>query len=243
VNLTTALNQISSPADDQAARQYLAGYSSLDAFHAINSLPRRSTAPLPTDGEILKNYFNDPRYQSIQRAEDDAYTVQSSQYLIQQGTVGQATVAQLALTGHDLYGGFVPGVGEYQDAEAFLGRSSTLTERSVAGASLGLNILTAGAAPNFGGAGRVLRTETHYLDEVLDAQRFTHQIDVGSFDNAIISQYDTLAPSRAPTGQVHHPISKPVFKALEEHPNLAGQYQPRDPRFTTQASSVPTLVE
>jgi hypothetical protein len=81
----------------------------------------------------------------------------------------------------------------------------------------------------------VLRTETHYLDEVLDAQRFTHQIDVGSFDNAIISQYDTLAPSRAPTGQVHHPISKPVFKALEEHPNLAGQYQPRDPRFTTQA--------
>jgi RHS repeat-associated protein len=139
--------------------------------------PKRSTAPLPTDSQILSNYFNDPRYQAIQRAEDDAYTVQTAQYLIQQGSVGQATVAQLVLTGHELYGGFVPGVGEFQDAEAFLGRSSTLTERSVAGASLGLNILTAGAAPNFGGAGRVLRTETHYLDEVLDAQRFTHQID------------------------------------------------------------------
>jgi hypothetical protein len=63
-----------------------------------------------------------------------------------------------------------------------------------------LNLLTAGAAPNFGGAGRVLRTETHYLDEVLDAQRFTHQIDVGSFDNAIISQYDTLAPTTVPSG-------------------------------------------
>jgi hypothetical protein len=43
-----------------------------------------------------------------------------------------------------------------------------------------------------------------------------------------------VAPANA-TGQIHHPISKPVAKALDEHPNLSGQYQPRDPRFTTQA--------
>lgn len=37
------------------------------------------------------------------------------------------------------------------------------------------------------------------------------------------------------TGQIHHPISKPVYKALERNPNLAGKYAPRDPRFETQA--------
>ncbi|MGC4002697.1 MAG: hypothetical protein QM811_05985 [Pirellulales bacterium] len=41
--------------------------------------------------------------------------------------------------------------------------------------------------------------------------------------------------AKVPNGQIHHPISKQVSKALDEHPNLAGQYQPRDPRFTTQA--------
>ena len=43
------------------------------------------------------------------------------------------------------------------------------------------------------------------------------------------------APNVKPSGQIHHPISKPVYRALEEHPNLTGQYQPRDSRFTTQA--------
>jgi RHS repeat-associated protein len=40
--------------------------------------PKRSTAPLPSDSHILSNYFNDPRYQAIQRAEDDAYTWRSA---------------------------------------------------------------------------------------------------------------------------------------------------------------------
>jgi len=37
------------------------------------------------------------------------------------------------------------------------------------------------------------------------------------------------------TGQIHHPISTRIGRALEEHPTLRGQYQPRDPSFTTQA--------
>jgi hypothetical protein len=37
------------------------------------------------------------------------------------------------------------------------------------------------------------------------------------------------------TGQMHHGISRTIQKALEQHPNLRGAYQARDPRFVTQA--------
>jgi hypothetical protein len=37
------------------------------------------------------------------------------------------------------------------------------------------------------------------------------------------------------TGQLHHVVSRPIAKAIEEHPNLAGEYAPRDPRFVTRA--------
>jgi len=37
------------------------------------------------------------------------------------------------------------------------------------------------------------------------------------------------------TGQMHHGISRTVHKALQQHPNLRGLYQGRDPRFVTQA--------
>ena len=37
------------------------------------------------------------------------------------------------------------------------------------------------------------------------------------------------------TGQIHHGISRRVHAALEQHPNLKGLYQARDPRFVTQA--------
>ena len=41
--------------------------------------------------------------------------------------------------------------------------------------------------------------------------------------------------SSVTTGQTHHPISRIVQAELERHPIRAGKYQPRDPRFTTQA--------
>jgi hypothetical protein len=37
------------------------------------------------------------------------------------------------------------------------------------------------------------------------------------------------------TGQMHHAVSRRVHNALEDHPNLAGKYAHRDPRFVTQA--------
>ncbi len=44
-----------------------------------------------------------------------------------------------------------------------------------------------------------------------------------------------VAPARVPTGEIHHPISTKVGRELNQHPTLRGHYQPRDPRFTTQA--------
>jgi hypothetical protein len=52
---------------------------------------------------------------------------------------------------------------------------------------------------------------------------------------AKLKKLKSAAPSN-PTGQIHHPISKPVAKALDKHPNLAGEYKPRDPRLSTQAA-------
>ena len=39
------------------------------------------------------------------------------------------------------------------------------------------------------------------------------------------------------TGQLHHPISTPIHRALEKHPILRGKYKARDGRFVTRASS------
>ncbi|HYO55615.1 Wall-associated protein precursor [Archangium sp.] len=36
-------------------------------------------------------------------------------------------------------------------------------------------------------------------------------------------------------GQLHHVISRPIAKALEDHRTLRGQYKPRDSRFVTRA--------
>jgi len=46
------------------------------------------------------------------------------------------------------------------------------------------------------------------------------------------------APSGRLTGQTHHAISRKVHQATEAHPNLRGQYKPKDPRFTTQGKDL-----
>ncbi len=40
---------------------------------------------------------------------------------------------------------------------------------------------------------------------------------------------------KTPTGQIHHPISKKVHKALGRHPTLKGKYKVRDKEITTRA--------
>jgi hypothetical protein len=41
-----------------------------------------------------------------------------------------------------------------------------------------------------------------------------------------------------PTGQLHYGISNSIFRALQEHRNLRGLYQARDPRFVTRAKEL-----
>ncbi|MDX1968590.1 MAG: RHS repeat-associated core domain-containing protein [Planctomycetaceae bacterium] len=47
-----------------------------------------------------------------------------------------------------------------------------------------------------------------------------------------------VTPNNPPvlTGQIHHPISTRISRALDSHPTLRGHFHPRDPRFTTQAT-------
>lgn len=43
-------------------------------------------------------------------------------------------------------------------------------------------------------------------------------------------------PTSALTGQIHHPISTKVARAVDNHPILRGVFKKRDPRFVTQAA-------
>jgi hypothetical protein len=94
-------------------------------------------------------------------------------------------------------GGLLPGVGEYQDVEMLVSRGSTKRERALAAGSLLLNLVTLGEAPNASMARRAVGSvDTHTLQDLLTAQKYTHQIDV--LPNAqIFSQIDTfnLPPS------------------------------------------------
>lgn len=54
-------------------------------------------------------------------------------------------------------GGFIPGVGETQDAYVIFDSNARWWERGLAGVSLGANIFTVGLLPNFGGAARAAK--------------------------------------------------------------------------------------
>ncbi len=71
------------------------------------------------------------------------------------------------------------------------------------------------------------------------------QGDIAAFPGGFVMGYTSAPTGAIPgpiggngtplTGQIHHPISTRVGRALQNHPTLRGRYQPRDPRFTTQA--------
>jgi len=55
---------------------------------------------------------------------------------------------------------------------------------------------------------------------------------------AMVAERLTEGPAKPqPTGQLHHPISKRIFRALKNHRTLQGHYTERDPRFVTRAAS------
>jgi RHS repeat-associated protein len=53
-------------------------------------------------------------------------------------------------------------------------------------------------------------------------------------EEAVALRTEWLA-AKAAKGQIHHPISAAIHRALESHPTLRGHYRVRDPRFTAQA--------
>jgi len=66
------------------------------------------------------------------------------------------------------------------------------------------------------------------------AGRYGRNLPLGRSTDDAAEALPSRAVPRA-TGQIHHPISTRVHRALEGHPNLRGHYQARDPRFTTRA--------
>jgi hypothetical protein len=54
---------------------------------------------------------------------------------------------------------------------------------------------------------------------------------------AMVAQSQGGGPAESgELGQLHHPISKPIAKALARHRTLSGLYTERDPRFVTRAA-------
>ena len=52
---------------------------------------------------------------------------------------------------------------------------------------------------------------------------------------AVVKTMKAAATRPHLTGQLHHPVSNPIHRALQEHPVLRGLYNARDGRFTTRA--------
>jgi RHS repeat-associated protein len=77
-----------------------------------------------------------------------------------------------------IVGGFVPGVGELADIDVLTDDEAGLGTKVLAGASLGINVLTAGAAPNFGSAARgTLRVADRALSTAEDSVRLTRKLE------------------------------------------------------------------
>jgi hypothetical protein len=183
---------------------------------------RVSSAPLPTDNQIFANYFNAPDFASISRRADEAVGHQKAQYFIRQGTPTQAFGARLALSAEQLPAGGLPGLGEYLDFETLVGRNSSGRDRLIAAGSLLLNLATAGEAPNFS------RAATHNLDEIVNLQRLTHQIDVLP-DNRVFSQIDTISGTPAAS-------TVPAWKQYQQR--FGGQETPLTTTFQGQTVKV-----
>jgi hypothetical protein len=99
-------------------------------------------------------------------------------------------------------------------------------------------------------AGEDARKATQVLSEVEEALEALEALEQASpmagkddanrkkqLQVAAQSLSSSLGSSEPPDckGQQHHLISRPIAKALKEHPSLKGLYKPRDPRFVARA--------
>ena len=171
----------------------------------------RDSSPSAVNAAYFNRLANDSAFRN---SVDERYALSNAQYYIDRGTPGQAFSAQLITSINAISGDVQPGVGEYQDVQTLLGRGSTGRERLFAAGSLALNILTAGEAPNYSTARRSFSYNTHTLDDILTAQRYTQQFDVlpnGHF----LSQIDTAGHASAQLGQQGQRIASEITGAAQ----------------------------
>jgi len=169
--------------------------------HSPEALPAS-----PGLNQVMEGYFNGyARNENFQRVVDGIHENKKLMHLINRGTPIEAFSAQLDMSLSHAVGGLLPGVGEFQDVEMLVSRDSTKRERALAAGSLLLNLVTLGEAPNASMArrtvGSVGSVDTHTLQDLLTAQKYTHQIDVLP-NSQILSQIDTF--SVPPSGGVFY---------------------------------------
>ena len=133
----------------------------------------------------------------------------------------------------------VQGVNHVAEGYVAIEQAETLGGALDGAAQIGVGLFEAGLAIPYLRAGRTLGVgalATVRPASVARAARGTVNSEAGALAAQLRAPLARgNAASGSLTGQIHHPISRTVFNALEQHPNLAGKYLPRDARLTTQA--------
>jgi hypothetical protein len=130
----------------------------------------------------FNRYENDPRFhQRIDEHESNLRVLAA----VQEGSPTQAFAGRFAYSLNEASAGFYPGVGEFEDYMALTDSTASRASRTLAAGSLLLSLLTLGESPNFSTARRSLSVDTHSLDDILTAQRYTLQFDVSVRSSAL----------------------------------------------------------
>ncbi|MFY0525961.1 Wall-associated protein precursor [Archangium gephyra] len=93
---------------------------------------------------------------------------------------------------------------------------------------------TPGEAPGCLCEERIVNAAMELVEKATAPTKMVEQVLRKGDDAAQAAAADCSEPIQC-TGQLHHVISRPIAKALEDHQTLKGQYKPRDERFVTRA--------
>lgn len=91
----------------------------------------------------------------------------------------------------------------------------------------------------------VIGGSTRFFRTIQEATQFAQQqkaavryFEEGTAEARLAEAQMGETAKAATTGQEHHAVSRRIHKALQEHPELSGQYEARDPRFVTDAKDL-----
>ena len=169
---------------------------------------RVSTAPLPTDSQILANYFNNPEYGSISRRADEAAGQQLAQHLIQQGTPGQAFAGRLAVGLNGVAAGSYPIFSQLNDVFVATDSGASTSDRLYSAGSLALQAATFGLSKYLGRAGTATaQTEVVYTLEGRGVAKTTRQQLAFDYEDSLVGAASDVATRRriVPALQYNNP--------------------------------------